>query len=105
MNIKKNFQKRESKFWVTKREVKDWAWKDYNVYREVFKGSPSKREGILKKLNDYWPDALGSLDKAKLESLKKKVARDKFYGETLEKRKTANDLLKFLEALEKKHFP
>jgi len=38
----------KSKYYLTKREVKDWAWKDYDLYKEVFKSSPSKREEILK---------------------------------------------------------
>jgi len=94
----------EKKYFVTKREFKNWAWRDYNVFKEVFKSSPSKRKKILEALEKYWPSNLGSLTKNKLLQIEKKIKRDLYYGETLEKKKIAKDLSKLIESF-KKHFP
>ncbi len=94
----------EKKYFVTKREFKNWAWRDYNVFKEVFKGSPSKRKKILEALEKYWPSNLGSLTKSKLWQIEKKIKRDLYYGETPEERKMAKNLTKLIEAF-KKYFP
>lgn len=91
----------EKKYWITKDEFKRWAQRSHVLFRDVCKGSPSKREELLKKFEEYWPDSFGSLNKNTYHSLKQKLQHERLFGETLEKQKAAEDLLKLLDTFEK----